>query len=422
VKPDDAVSLRRGSLGAPPLTALAAMGAVWGPGLLVMLADTDAGNIITAADAGARWGYRLLPLPLLLIPALAMVQDLAVRIGIFTGRGFGDLIRERLGRPWRWLAAVALTIATLGSLITDLTGVAGVGELYGIARPATLGLAGLCLLLVMLTGKYRRVEQIALLLGLFEFSFFVVAWDAHPAGAALARDLSDQRFTDSSYLYLAAGLIGATFNPWMVFYQASALAEKRLTPAHYPAARWDTLAGAILTQLLTAAVLLAVGAVSARNGSAVPLDSVGRISDALTPTLGMTVGRLAFGIGVTGAAMAAAIVCSLACAWGLGEIFGIRRSADQDATREPWFRAGYTACILGGAAVVLFVPDLVGLSVATQVLNAALLPVIGAILVVLAATALPGGSRLRGSPLWLTAATVGLVAAAGLVGAIASLS
>lgn len=421
MKPDDAVSLRRGSLGPPRLTPLAALGAVWGPGLLVMLADTDAGNIITAADAGARWGYRLLPLPLLLIPALATVQDLAVRIGIFTGRGFGDLIRERLGRPWRWLAASALTAATLGSLITDLTGVAGVGELYGVPRPMTLALAGLCLLLVMLTGKYRRVEQIALLLGLFEFSFFAVAWDAHPAGAALARDLSDQRFTDSSYLYLAAGLIGATFNPWMVFYQASALAEKRLTPAHYRAARWDTLAGAILTQLLTAAVLLAVGAVSARTGSAMPLDSVGRISDALTPTLGTTVGRLVFGIGVTGAAMAAAIVCSLACAWGLGEIFGIPRSADRDATREPWFRAGYTASILGGAAVVLFVPDLVGLSVATQVLNAALLPVIGALLVVLAATALPGGSRLRGLPLWLTAAIVGLVAAAGLVGVIASL-
>jgi len=156
VKPDDAVSLRRATLGAPRLTALAAMGAVWGPGLLVMLADTDAGNIITAADAGARWGYRLLPLPLLLIPALAMVQDLAVRIGIFTGRGFGDLIRERLGRPWRWLAALALTAATLGSLITDLTGVAGVGELYGVPRPATLALAGLCLLLVMRDEASRR--------------------------------------------------------------------------------------------------------------------------------------------------------------------------------------------------------------------------------------------------------------------------
>jgi len=134
------------------------------------------------------------------------------------------------------------------------------------------------------------------------------------------------------------------------------------------------------------------------------------------------VGRLVFGVGVTGAAMAAAVVCSLACAWGLGEIFGIRRSADREITREPWFRAGYTACILGGGAVVLLVPDLVGLSVATQVLNAALLPVVGALLVSLAATALPGGSRLRGSPLWLTVAMVGLVAAAGLAGAIAGLS
>jgi Mn2+/Fe2+ NRAMP family transporter len=137
--------------------------------------------------------------------------------------------------------------------------------------------------------------------------------------------------------------------------------------------------------------------------------------------LGETIGRLIFGIGVTGAALAAAIVCSLACAWGLGEIFGRRGSRERDTTRSGWFLTGYSACITGSAAIVLFVPDLVWLSVATQVLNAIMLPVVGMLLVIVAATALPPEAVLKGAPLWLTTAMIGLVSAAGLIGAIAGL-
>jgi hypothetical protein len=130
---------------------------------------------------------------------------------------------------------------------------------------------------------------------------------------------------------------------------------------------------------------------------------------------------LVFGIGVTGAALAAAIVCSLACTWGLGEIFGRRGSRERDGTHSGWFLVGYSVCITGSAAIVLFVPDLVWLSVATQVLNAIMLPVIGMLLVIVAATALPPEAVLKGAHLWLTSAMIGLVSAAGLIGAIAGL-
>ena len=103
--------------------------AVWGPGLLVMLADTDAGNVVTGAQAGAAWGYRFLPLLLLLIPMLYMVQELTVRLGIFTGRGYGELIRIRFGAGWAWLSLLGLAAAVIGSLVTEFTGVAGIGEL-----------------------------------------------------------------------------------------------------------------------------------------------------------------------------------------------------------------------------------------------------------------------------------------------------
>ena len=90
--------------------------AIWGPGLLVMLADTDAGNVVTAAQAGAQWGYRLLPLVLVLIPMLYMVQELTVRLGLYTGRGHGELIRERFGVGWAYVSTLGLAAAVIGSL------------------------------------------------------------------------------------------------------------------------------------------------------------------------------------------------------------------------------------------------------------------------------------------------------------------
>ena len=154
---------------------------VWGPGLLVMLADTDAGNVVTGAQAGAQWGYRLLPLLLLLIPMLYMLQELTVRLGLHTGRGHGELIRERFGVGWAWLSTAGLAAAVIGSLITEFTGVAGIGELYGLSRGLTLPLSAAALLAIVATGSYRRVERTAIVIGLFELAFFAVAWAARPS-------------------------------------------------------------------------------------------------------------------------------------------------------------------------------------------------------------------------------------------------
>src|ERR1700752_1090058 len=137
---------RTNGLGAVSIVRAAA---IWGPGLLVMLADTDAGNVVTAAQSGAQWGYRLLPLVLLLIPMLYMVQELTVRLGIYTGRGHGELIRARFGLGWARLSTLGLAAAVVGSLITEFTGVAGVGELFGLSRAFTLPLAAATLLIIV---------------------------------------------------------------------------------------------------------------------------------------------------------------------------------------------------------------------------------------------------------------------------------
>jgi Mn2+/Fe2+ NRAMP family transporter len=392
--------------------------AVWGPGLLVMLADTDAGNVVTAAQAGARWGYRLLPLILLLTPVLFMVQELTVRLGIHTGRGHGELIRERFGAGWAWLSAAGLAAATIGSLVTEFTGVAGIAELYGMPRGLGLVLAAAGLLLIAATGSYRRVERAALVIGAFEIAFLAVAIIARPDPQTLFGDALRLPFGDRSFRYLGAAVIGAVFNPWMVFYQQSAVAEKRLRPENEGAARLDTAVGAVVTQLLTGAVLVAAAATLAAGTS---LDSVGQISRALSPILGLGAGKIVFSLGVLGASLVAAIVSSLGLAWGVGEIAGYRRSLEYRPFAARWFYAVYAAAVIGAAALVWLVPDLVGLNIAAQVLNAFLLPLVGGLLVVLAATALPAGARPGKGYLRLLVGVVAAVCTAGLAGGLAGL-
>jgi Mn2+/Fe2+ NRAMP family transporter len=370
-----------------------------------MLADTDAGNVVTAAQAGARWGYRLLPLVLVLIPMLYMVQELTVRLGIATGCGYGELIRERFGLGWAWLATAGLAVAAIGSLVTEFTGVAGIGELYGLSRNLSLPLAAAALLAIVATGSYRRVERTALVIGLCELAFLAVAWVAHPSFASVAKDVTDLPFGNREFRYLAAAVIGMIFNPWMVFYQQSATVDKQLCDADYRAARWDTAIGAVLTQLLSAAVLVAAAATLAAHGAPASLASIGQIGNALSPVLGNGAGRLIFSIGVLGASLVAAIVSSLALAWGMGEVAGYRRSLEYRPFEAGWFYGVYVLCVAGAAALVRLVPDLVWLNIAAQVLNAFLLPLVIGFLVALAVKTLPESLRLSG---WYLAVVVGV--------------
>jgi NRAMP (natural resistance-associated macrophage protein)-like metal ion transporter len=395
--------------------------AVMGPGLVVMLADTDVGSIITAAQSGVQWGYRLLLLQLLLMPALYVVQELTVRLGIFTGKGHGELIRNTFGAGWAWVSVSGLGVATIGALISEFSGVAGVGELFGIPRAASLGLVTVILLAIVLTGSYRRVERVAIALGLFELAFFVVAWRAHPQGALLASGLVHMPVKDSAYLYLVAANIGAVIMPWMIFYQQSAVADKKLRACHYRHAQWDTAFGSVITQAVMAAVLLAAAATIGKmhaGAAEASLNSIGDISKMLVPTLGASVGRVVFGFGTIGAAMVAAIVVSLASAWGFGEVTGYRHSLEHHPLEAPWFYGIYALAVVGGAVVVDLVPNLVALNIGVQVMNALMLPLVLGFLVLLAFKALPAEHRLSGPYAWLVIAVSVLTAGLGVYGGI----
>jgi Mn2+/Fe2+ NRAMP family transporter len=400
----------------PPGRRLAHFLAVFGPGIVVMLADTDVGSVITAGQSGVQWGYQLLMLQVVLIPILYLVQELTVRLGIFTGRGHGELIRDTFGPFWAWISAAGLGVATVGALLTEFSGVAGVGELYGLPRAATLPIAAVALLAVVLTGSYRRVERAAIFVGLFEFAFFFVAWAAHPDGQALLAGALSVPFTDKAYVYLVAANIGAVIMPWMVFYQQSAIADKKLRPEHFTAARWDTAVGAVVTQLVMAAVLVACAATIGRASPNASLNTVGEMAGALTPFLGTAVGNAVFGAGVLGAGMVAAIVASLALAWGLGEVSGYRRSLEYRPLEARWFYGIYAACVVGGCLVVGFWPNLVSLNVGVQVMNALLLPLVLGFLIALARQALPERYRLRGGYYVLVLAVAAVTCALGVFG------
>ncbi len=370
---------------------------VFGPGIVVMLADTDVGSIITAGQSGVQWGYKLLLVQVILMPILYIVQELTVRLGIFTGRGHGELIREAFGPKWGWLSAAGLAVAAIGALLTEFSGVAGIGDLYGVPHIVSLPLAVAGLLAVVLTGSYRRVERVAIIIGLFEFAFFFVAWAARPDLATMAHEAIRVPVFNTSYEYLVAANIGAVIMPWMVFYQQSAVADKKLGPQHYTAAKWDTAIGAVVTQLVMAAILIAAAASIRPHAPTAALNTVGQMSQAMTPYLGPQIGRAVFGLGVIGAGMVAAIVASLALAWGLGEVAGYKRSLEYKPLQARWFYGVYTICVIGGAVLVGFAPNLVTLGVAVQVMNALLLPLVLGFLVRLAIVALPEAYRLKGN-------------------------
>ena len=383
---------------------------VAGPGIVVMLADTDAGSIITAAQSGAEWGYQLLLLQFVLMPILYIVQELTVRLGIVERKGHAQLIREHFGKGWAWLSVATLVLACVGALLSELSGLAGVGLLLGVPTPVTMSLIVVVLIFMAYRGSYLAVERIAIAVGAFEFVFLFVAWQANPELSALASGAVDIAWREPSYLYLVAANIGAVIMPWMVFYQQSSVVEKNLTLDDLPAARLETAFGAVVTQIIMAAVLVATAATLGTAGHAGSLDTVQQISQAITPYLGQMTGKLLFGLGLSGAAVVATIVVTLTAARTLSEVLGSTHSLEHEPHEAPWFYGIYTATLIVGGLIVVSGINLVRLSVAVQVMNALLLPIVLGFLYLLARR-LPKPYRLQGA----YAVLVGIVIASTVI-------
>ncbi len=374
--------------------AVALIGVI-GPGIVVMLADTDAGSLITAAQSGAKFGYQLVLPEILLIPVLYVVQEMAARLGIYTQQGHGLLIRENFGTFWAILSSLTLFISSVGALVSEFVGIVGVGELFGVSRWLVVPVVTLFLIAIGLTGSYRSLERIGILVGLAELVFIPAMFLSHPSVSAFSSGITNIPLSNSNYLYLLAANIGAVIMPWMIFYQQGAVIDKGIKEVSIRHMRIDTAIGAVVTQLIMIGVVVSLAATIGRTHHGANLASVGAISQALEPFLGRTWARVLLGCGVLGASLVAAIVASVAAAWGLGEVFNWRHSLNLKPKEAKKFYLSYSLIHVLGAIIVLASFDLVHLAVDVEVINALLLPIVLGFLILLEARVLPAKYRLR---------------------------
>ncbi len=366
-----------------------------GPGMVVMLADSDVSSVVTAAQSGVRWGYKLVLFQFLIIPVLFVVQELTVRLGLGTGLGYGELILKRFGRGWAVLSTVILAVSCLGALITQLSGLAGVGLMFGVPVSATVSIAVLLIFVMVWTGSYHSVERVAILFGLCEAAFFVVAWKAAPEGRDVASQILQMPLLDKNYLYLLAANLGTSIMPWTIFYQQSAIIDKGLGIEDLKLARVDTLLGAVFCQAVTLAVLVAAAATLGKAGVGASLESVPQIADAFAAVLGGPIGRIVFAVGLSGGALVATVVVCLASAWAVGEVTGHHHSLEHHPTEAPRFYGAFGFILVAGGVAVASGIDPVRLSIGVGVLNAFLLPVVLGFVYLLARTELPESLRLK---------------------------
>jgi Mn2+/Fe2+ NRAMP family transporter len=366
-----------------------------------MLADTDAGSLVTAAQSGAQWSYRLVLPQIALIPILYIIQDVTVRLGVFTGVGHGVLIRRHFGSRWALLSGGTLFVACVGALITEFAGIAGAGQLAGLPPWLTVPLAAVALSLLIMRGRYRRVELVGIIVGALELALIPAAVIAHPDGGQLVHGLSHPIALRSSYLTLLAANVGAVIMPWMVFYQQRAVVDKGITEAELPLAKADTAIGSVLTQVVMLAVVIATAATLGRANPGAALNTIGDIAEALVPFLGEVPADVLFGLGMLGASLVAALVVSVAGAWGLAEVLGWRHSLNDRVRHAPAFYGVCAGGLVASAVAVVVAPNLVDLSVDVQVMNAMLLPVVLGFLLLLERRALPEGTRAGGAKKWV---------------------
>ena len=382
---------------------------VLGPGFIVMIADMDAGSVTTAGVSGAQWGYKLIPLQILLIPILYLIQSMTSRLGCVTRKGHGELIKEYYGSKWAAFATVTLFLVVFSALITEFSGIAASGEIFGIPKVFSVGVSFLILLFVVFTGSYRRAENIALIFSLTGFVFIPAAIFAHPDYHQLVFKglFGSQPLGNKDYIWLIAANAGAVIMPWMIYYQQSATVDKNLCKKDVKLAQTDTLIGSIATQILMIAVIVMTAA-TLYKAHIVP-STAKAIGQSLIPLAGKYAGAL-FAVGLYSSSLLAAFVVSMAFTWAAGETWGYKHSLNNRFSEAKLFYFIYIALIFISAMIVLIpgIP-LVTIMVDVEAANGFALPIVLVFLIVLA-----GSKRILGEYAY-SKKSIAVVGALGLV-------
>jgi len=356
--------------------------AVLGPGLITASVDNDAGGITTYSVAGARYGYDLLWTLIPITLALIVVQEMSARMGVITGKGLSDLIRENFGVKVTFWMSIALIVANLGNVIAEFAGVAASLQIFGVPVWVSVPASAVAVWLLVLKGTYRQVEKFFLVASVFYLAYPLTLFFADPDWGEVGRALVVPVIrADAGYIGLLIGMVGTTIAPWMQFYLQAAVVEKGIKPEHYSLSRLDVIAGCFVTDLVAFAIVVACAATLHKAGAQV--ETAGEAAMALQPLAGKYASWL-FAFGLFNASFFAAAILPLSTTYYVCEAFGWESGVDKKYGEAKQFYWLYTLILVVGAAIVLQPGlPLVPIMLISQIVNGMLLPFILVFMLVL---------------------------------------
>ncbi len=343
-----------------------------GPGLIVMVADNDAGGITTYAATGAKFGYHLIWFLLLLIPVAYYVQEMTVRLGAVTKRGHAEAIFDAFGSFWGWFSLLDLILVNWLTLITEFIGMTAAFHIFGVPPYITVILVCLLMGIMVLNGRYWTWEKIALLFCALNLVYIPAAFMVHPSIPTILQEGLIPHFPggfNSTLFFFLMANIGTTIAPWMLFFQQSAVVDKGMKEKDIPWGKFDTLVGAILTIIVAIFIVIVVGTTL----KGVEIDSAAQAFSALR-LYNEHLGTM-LAIGLFNAGLLGAICISLASSWAFGEVFGWAHSLNSKIKEASWFYTNYFITLISAGLIVL-IPKapLVLITLFVQVVAVTLLP------------------------------------------------
>jgi NRAMP (natural resistance-associated macrophage protein)-like metal ion transporter len=351
--------------------------AVLGPGIITANVDNDAGGIYTYSVAGAHFGYSLLWTLIPITVALIVVQEMVARMGVVTGKGLADLIREEYGFRTTFILMVLLLVANLGNTVANFAGLASGMAVFGASRFIVVPLGAILVWLLVVKGTYRVVEKVFLAACVFYLAYPVSCFFASPDWSyALLSAVKPSFHFDAGYLYMMIGLVGTTIAPWMQFYQQASVVEKGIKVKNYLLARWDVIIGMITTDVVAFFIIVACAATVFASGHR-QIGSAADAALALRPLAGHAASAL-FALGLCNASLFAASILPLSTAYSVCEGLGLESGVDKRFHEAPTFYWLYSALIFLGALTIMVLSESkqIPLIIMSQVANGILLPFI----------------------------------------------
>lgn len=347
--------------------------AIVGPGIVTAMAGNDAGGVTTYSVAGASFGYATLWMVLVMTFSLGVVQEMAIRMGVVTGKGLSSLIRERFGVRATMLAMIALLVSNTATSTANFAGIAASLELFSVSKYVSVPIAALGVWLLVVRGDFRRVEKALLALSSVFALYVAAAILAEPDWSRVIQSTVVPQFKPSiEFTAIVIAAIGTTIAPWMQFFAQSNVVDKGLGIGDLRNRRIDTVAGVAAANLIAWFIIITTGTVLHPAG--IRIESAEQAAAALAPVAGQYASVL-FAAGLFGASLLAASVLPLTAAYAITEAFGWERGIDLSWNEAPAFNIIYTFVIVAGAVIVL-VPEapLIQMMVLSQTLGGILLP------------------------------------------------